>query len=65
VLTGKTTLISILTGTLAPTSGYASVAGLDVSQDMAMIRKTLGEGTYEEIKKDMFMAFGHLESVDQ
>ncbi|GAX84392.1 hypothetical protein CEUSTIGMA_g11814.t1 [Chlamydomonas eustigma] len=39
---GKTTLISILTGTLEPSSGHASVAGLDVSRDMAVIRKTLG-----------------------
>jgi ABC-2 type transport system ATP-binding protein len=39
---GKTTAISILTTTLAPTSGLASIAGLDVVADQARVRREIG-----------------------
>jgi ABC-2 type transport system ATP-binding protein len=39
---GKTTAASILTTTLAPTSGRASIAGLDVVADQARVRREVG-----------------------
>ena len=39
---GKTTTASILTTTLAPTSGRASIAGLDVVTDQARVRREVG-----------------------
>ncbi|XP_014259615.2 ATP-binding cassette sub-family A member 2-like [Cimex lectularius] len=39
---GKTTTISILTGLFPPTSGYASIYGLDVQTQMNLIRRSLG-----------------------
>lgn len=39
---GKTTTVSILSTTLAPTSGSARVAGLDVSTDQAAVRRQIG-----------------------
>jgi ABC-2 type transport system ATP-binding protein len=39
---GKTTTASILTTTLAPTSGRASIAGLDVVADQARVRREVG-----------------------
>jgi ABC-2 type transport system ATP-binding protein len=39
---GKTTTASILTTTLAPTSGRASIAGLDVVADQAQVRREVG-----------------------
>ncbi len=39
---GKSTTISILTTTLAPTSGRVRIAGLDVSKDPAAVRKQIG-----------------------
>jgi len=39
---GKTTTTSILTTTLAPTSGRASIAGLDVVADQAQVRREVG-----------------------
>jgi ABC-2 type transport system ATP-binding protein len=39
---GKTTTIKMLAGLLAPTSGDASVAGLDVAHDPAQIRRRIG-----------------------
>jgi ABC-2 type transport system ATP-binding protein len=39
---GKTTMASILTTTLAPTSGRASVAGLDVVTAQAPVRRAVG-----------------------
>jgi len=39
---GKTTVISMLTGALAPTSGYATVAGKDIRTEMPEIRKDIG-----------------------
>jgi ATP-binding cassette subfamily A (ABC1) protein 3 len=39
---GKSTTISMLTGLFAPTSGHASVFGIDMFQDMNEVRKNLG-----------------------
>ena len=39
---GKTTTISILTTTLAPTSGVARIAGYDVSSSAAEVRQNIG-----------------------
>jgi drug efflux transport system ATP-binding protein len=39
---GKSTVIRMLCGLLTPTSGYGSVAGLDVSQEPEEIRKNIG-----------------------
>ncbi len=42
-LAGKTTLISVLTGVVRPTSGSAWVGGLSVAEHMPEIRKGLGK----------------------
>jgi ABC-type multidrug transport system ATPase subunit len=39
---GKTITISILTTTLAPTSGRVRIAGVDVRRDSAAVRKEIG-----------------------
>jgi ABC-2 type transport system ATP-binding protein len=39
---GKTTTLKMLTGLVTPTSGHATVNGLDVARDSAAIRKTIG-----------------------
>ena len=39
---GKTTTISMLTGMLAPTEGYAVVGGRDVRTEMTKIRQETG-----------------------
>ncbi|XP_077867350.1 ATP-binding cassette sub-family A member 2-like [Saccoglossus kowalevskii] len=39
---GKTTIMSILTGFIPPTSGVATVNGYDIIEDMANIRQNLG-----------------------
>jgi len=39
---GKTTTISILTTTLAPTSGQVRIAGLDLATEQAKVRGELG-----------------------
>jgi ABC-2 type transport system ATP-binding protein len=39
---GKTTTISILTTTLAPTSGLALIGGHDLAQDPSAVRRTVG-----------------------
>ena len=39
---GKTTTASILTTTLTPTSGHASIAGFDVVTDQARVRRVVG-----------------------
>ena len=39
---GKTTTAAILTTTLAPTSGYAAIAGLNVVTDQARVRREIG-----------------------
>jgi ATP-binding cassette subfamily A (ABC1) protein 1 len=39
---GKTTTISMLTGMLEPTAGYATVSGKDIRADMSAIRQEIG-----------------------
>jgi ATP-binding cassette, subfamily A (ABC1), member 3 len=39
---GKTTTIAMLTGAIAPTSGYAKVAGKDIRSQMTAIRQDIG-----------------------
>ncbi len=39
---GKTTVLRLLTGVLAPTSGSASVAGLDVRRDAERVKEKIG-----------------------
>ncbi|GLH04986.1 Multidrug resistance protein homolog 65 [Gryllus bimaculatus] len=39
---GKTTVISMLTGLLSPTSGTAFIRGLDIRHHMPDIRRSLG-----------------------
>src|SRR5438876_7125397 len=39
---GKTTTISILTTTLAPTSGRVRIVGVDVRRDPAAVRRQIG-----------------------
>jgi ABC-type multidrug transport system ATPase subunit len=39
---GKTTTISMLTGAIAPSSGYATVEGKDIRTDLAAIRQDIG-----------------------
>ncbi len=39
---GKTTAISILTTTLAPTSGSVRIAGVDLGRDSAVLRRQIG-----------------------
>jgi len=39
---GKTTTISMLTGAMAPTSGYATIAGKDIRTQMPKIRQDIG-----------------------
>lgn len=43
---GKTTLISVLTGTLPPTSGTAYVGGRDITHQMNEIRRDLGASCF-------------------
>ena len=39
---GKTTTVSVLTTTLAPTSGRARIAGLDLAGQQALVRREIG-----------------------
>jgi ABC-type multidrug transport system ATPase subunit len=41
-ITGKTTTISMLTGMIAPTEGYATVGGKDIRTEMDGIRQGIG-----------------------
>lgn len=59
---GKTTIMRILTGYFAPTSGQASVAGLDVSRHPLEVRARIGYMAenvllYPDMRVDSFLAF--------
>jgi ABC-2 type transport system ATP-binding protein len=59
---GKTTTIRMLTSILAPTSGWAKVAGYDVVQDAARVRASVGvlteqHGLYERMRGLEYLDF--------
>ena len=58
---GKTTVISMLTGLLTPTSGEAEVFGLDVFADITSVREFLGVCPQHNILFDMLTPREHLE----
>lgn len=60
---GKTTLLNILTGLIGPTSGRASVLGLDVSNanDMELIRQKTGICPQHNILFDDLTCVEHLQ----
>lgn len=57
---GKSTLISMLVGILAPSSGFAQVAGLDIEKDMQEIRRNLGYCPQHDILWEELTAMEHL-----
>ena len=56
---GKTTALSILTTLLLPTSGTAYVAGYDVTQQPAEVRRRIGV-TFQEIVLDQVLTGRHI-----
>jgi ABC-2 type transport system ATP-binding protein len=56
---GKTTTLSILTTLLLPTSGSAIVAGYDVVNDAAEVRRRIGV-TFQEVVLDQALTGRHL-----
>ncbi len=59
---GKSTTIRILTTYLAPTSGWASVAGFDVTKEPLEVRRRLGylpenAPVYEEMRVNDYLSF--------
>jgi ATP-binding cassette subfamily A (ABC1) protein 3 len=58
---GKTTAISMLTGLTPPSAGTATIEGLDISTDMAAIRKNLGVCPQHDILFDMLTVEEHLQ----
>jgi sodium transport system ATP-binding protein len=67
---GKTTTLRILSTTLVPTAGRATVDGLDVVADAALARERLGfctgtTGIYERLTpREMIRYFGRLYGLD-
>eukprot|EP00051_Salpingoeca_urceolata_P015767 m.206008 g.206008 ORF g.206008 m.206008 type:complete len:2576 (+) comp18495_c0_seq1:570-8297(+) len=57
---GKTTLMSILCGLFPPTSGSVRVDGMDVTQDTALIRKSLGFCPQHNVLFDDLSCLEHL-----
>ncbi len=58
---GKTTTISMLTGLITSTSGYAEVFGTDMFEDMSTIRHFLGVCPQHDILFDLLTPEEHLE----
>jgi ATP-binding cassette subfamily A (ABC1) protein 3 len=58
---GKTTVISMLTGLLTPTSGEAQAFGLDIFADITSVREFLGVCPQHNILFDMLTPREHLE----
>jgi ABC-2 type transport system ATP-binding protein len=59
---GKTTTVRMMTSILAPSSGSASIAGIDVVADPARVRATVGvltehHGLYERMKAMEYLDF--------
>ncbi|KAI1884433.1 hypothetical protein AGOR_G00226350 [Albula goreensis] len=57
---GKTTTLSMLTGLFPPTSGRAYINGYDISQDMALIRRSLGLCPQHDVLFDNLTVREHL-----
>ncbi|HIW34599.1 MAG TPA: ABC transporter ATP-binding protein [Candidatus Paenibacillus intestinavium] len=59
---GKSTTMSILATLMIPTSGYAKVDGLDVTEHPHLVRKKIGYmpdffGVYDQLKTDEYLHF--------
>jgi len=59
---GKTTTVRMLTSVLAPTHGWARVAGYDVVQQPARVRASVGvlteqHGLYDRMPADQYLDF--------
>lgn len=57
---GKTTTLSMLTGLYCPTSGQAYINGYEISQDMVLIRKSLGLCPQHDVLFDHMTVEEHL-----
>eukprot|EP00918_Siedleckia_nematoides_P057595 GHVU01125596.1.p1 GENE.GHVU01125596.1~~GHVU01125596.1.p1 ORF type:complete len:1296 (-),score=180.93 GHVU01125596.1:585-4472(-) len=57
---GKTTTMSILTGLIPPSGGYATVYGCDIRSDMEEIRKSLGMCPQHNVLFDKLTVEEHL-----
>ncbi|CAK7304089.1 ATP-binding cassette sub-family A member 17 [Vulpes lagopus] len=57
---GKTTTCCMLTGVLAPSSGWVYINGYDISCDVAQIRKSMGWCPQHDILFDNFTVAEHL-----
>lgn len=57
---GKSTTINMLTGLVIPSSGTMSIAGLDVQQSLADVRRLLGVCPQHDILFDNLTALEHL-----
>uniref|UniRef100_A0A6I8PBH8 ATP binding cassette subfamily A member 3 n=1 Tax=Ornithorhynchus anatinus TaxID=9258 RepID=A0A6I8PBH8_ORNAN len=57
---GKTTTLSMLTGLYPPTSGQAYINGAEISQDMVLIRKSLGLCPQHDVLFDKLTVAEHL-----
>src|SRR6188474_1000044 len=60
---GKTTAIRILTTLSAPTTGSATVAGLDVVRDAAGVRRQIGVASQQATVDGLLTARANLEMV--
>jgi ATP-binding cassette, subfamily A (ABC1), member 3 len=58
---GKTTVISMLTGLLSPSSGEAEVFGMDIFSEITNVRDFLGVCPQHNILFDMLTPREHLE----
>ena len=57
---GKTTTLSMLTGLLEPTAGYAEVMGMDIFQEMSDVRKILGVCPQHDVLFEFLTPEDHL-----
>ncbi|KAL8562888.1 hypothetical protein ACOMHN_004580 [Nucella lapillus] len=57
---GKTTTMSMLSGLIPPSAGYATVYGMDIRTDMDIIRQSLGMCPQHNVLFDKFTVEEHL-----